>query len=190
MTPRCEQRPRPARARGRQRSVTKTSALDAARREQRRRQLGAPPRDVEPAAGAGDRVDDDGDAQRAALPTTSRHRRYRPLSSRSTFGVHEPDQRRRPRRDVRLSTSMRQTPPFLNGSGRGAPIRCAASSPRPGSWPTSAMRRRRAALASCAIDGRGLMPGRQRVEQLHGRLARRRRPRADRPSAWRAPAGW
>jgi class 3 adenylate cyclase len=61
--------------------------------------------------------------------------------------------------DVRLSTSTRQTAPFLNGIARLAPIRCAASSPSSGSWPTSAMRRRVAALASCAMTSRAVCPG-------------------------------
>jgi hypothetical protein len=39
-----------------------------------------------------------------------------------------------------MSKSIRQMPPFLNSKGVRAPIRWAASSPRFGSWPTSATR--------------------------------------------------
>ena len=135
-------------------------SVDAAPMQKRRGQLGALPRDVRPAAGAGDRVDDD--ARRVSLTITRVYAR--------TFGVT--NQTSVPAAfDDRLATSMRQMPPFLNGSARRAPIRCAASSPRSGSWPTSAMRRRLAAFASCAITVAGGMPGRERVEQLHGRLA-------------------
>ena len=41
------------------------------------------------------------------------------------------------------STSIRQTAPFLNSNARRMPLRRAANSPIPGSWPTSAIRRRR-----------------------------------------------
>ena len=37
------------------------------------------------------------------------------------------------RRDARPCTAMWHTPPFLNGNAREEPMRCAASSPRPGS---------------------------------------------------------
>ena len=77
----------------------------------------------------------------------------------STLGVT--NQMRAPaRRDVRLSTSMRQTPPFLNGSARPAPIEMR------GQLAEVRARGRRArcggacaALASCARTDAGLCPG-------------------------------
>ena len=149
--------------------------LDAAPDEHRRRLLGPRPRLVEVPAGARNRVDDDGDADSCGsrfsvlARVTNIHCAGSP-SFLSTLGVT--NQARAPaRREVRLSTSMRQMPPFLNGRARPAPIRCAASSPSPGSWPTSAMRRRLATLASCARTDDGGWPGRQRVENLDRRLA-------------------
>ena len=96
-------------------------------------------------------------------------------SPRRTFGVT--NQFSAPaRRDVRLSTSIRQTPPFLKVSARPAPMRCAASSPRPGSWPTSAMPAAPGRAGELRQDRAGRMSGRERVEHLDRWVCRAGRP--------------
>ena len=84
------------------------------------------------------------------------------------------------------STSMRQMAPFLNSIEWRDPIKRAASSPMPGSWPTSAIRVLRACF-SRSVDQRGEAgAGRERLDVDERRTRSdtagddfRRLPRAD-----------
>ena len=59
-------------------------------------------------------------------------------SARRIFGVSHECSRPDPAGGGRMATSMRATPPFLNSGAVLNPTSSAASSPRSGSWPTSA----------------------------------------------------
>ena len=58
-----------------------------------------------------------------------------------------------------MSKSIRQMPPFLNARGVRAPINSAASSPRLGSWPTSATRALRTCRVISSITAAGVPAG-------------------------------
>ena len=93
-----------------------------------------------------------------------------PTRPRSNFGctnhVSAPG-----RREVRLSTSMRQMPPFLNGSARPAPMRCAASSPRDRLVPDEGDAASSGISRELRHHRRRACARRQRIQNLDGRLA-------------------
>ena len=160
------------------RSVTKTSPSTPCAARSAAAQLGTLTRHIRPATRAGNRVDDDGDA--CCAHVASLHA--------STFGgTNQIERSGAPRREALDVDAADAALPERQRAP--APIRCAASSPRSGSWPTRAMRRRCAALASCAITAPAC--ARARARRASSPSACRRRPRpAGRRSASRGRAGW
>src|SRR5688572_7644373 len=87
--------------------------VETARGERRLRVGNPPPRELRPSSGAGDGIDDDGDADGSYFFTWRRTVGGRNQVSDAA------------RLEVRLPRSIRQIPPFLKGSARPAPIRWA-----------------------------------------------------------------